>query len=78
MNTEIVHTLYNIYSDKSYHLQHERQPVMALGAICCPKNEAPCLSSEVRAIKNRYRAQGNYRLHRQGCLQAALRRGVTP
>ena len=58
MNTETLTTLYNVYCDESCHLEHDRQPIMALGAIWCPKDEARRLSSELRDIKSRHSARG--------------------
>lgn len=58
MNTEISTTLYNVYCDESCHLENDHQPIMALGAIWCPRDEARRLSSELRDIKNRHHARG--------------------
>jgi hypothetical protein len=51
-------TLYNVYCDESCHLEHDRQPIMAFGAIWCPKDEAHRLATELRDIKSRHRARG--------------------
>jgi len=50
--------LYNIYCDESCHLEHDGQPVMLLGAVWCPKDEAGKLAAELQAIKVKHRAQG--------------------
>lgn len=53
-----VPTLYNIYCDESCHLENDRQPIMALGAIWCQKDEAHRLGAELRDIKARHHARG--------------------
>jgi len=58
MTIENSTTLYNVYCDESCHLEHDRQPIMALGAIWCPKDAARRLSTELRDIKSRHRARG--------------------
>lgn len=50
--------LYNIYCDESCHLENDGQPIMAFGAIWCPREEVRRLSSELRDIKNRHNARG--------------------
>lgn len=50
--------LYNVYCDESCHLENDGHPVMALGAIWCPKEDAHRLSVELRDIKARHRARG--------------------
>lgn len=50
--------LYNVYCDESCHLPNDRQPVMVLGAVWCPKSEAKRLAGELRDIKARHRARG--------------------
>lgn len=50
--------LFNVYCDESCHLEHDRQPIMALGAIWCPQAESRRLSAELRDIKVRHRARG--------------------
>ena len=49
---------FNIYCDESCHLEHDGQPIMLLGAVWCPKKEAGKLASELKAIKEKHRAQG--------------------
>jgi hypothetical protein len=53
-----VSKLYNIYCDESCHLENDRQPIMALGAVLCPHLEASQLAAEIREYKMRYRATG--------------------
>ncbi|MDR3476607.1 MAG: DUF3800 domain-containing protein [Gammaproteobacteria bacterium] len=50
--------MYNVYCDESCHLENDRQPIMALGAIWCPKEELPRLSQEILDIKNKHNAKG--------------------
>ena len=50
--------LYNIYCDESCHLEHDRQPVMLLGAVWCPKDDASSLAAELQSIKEKHHAQG--------------------
>lgn len=50
--------MYNIYCDESCHLENDRHPVMALGAIWCPKSECARLSKEISDIKNKHNAKG--------------------
>ncbi len=49
---------FNIYCDESCHLEHDHQPIMALGAIWCPQPESRRLSAELRDMKARHRASG--------------------
>jgi len=51
-------TLYNVYCDESCHLENDGQPIMVLGAIWCPKDDARRLGVELRDIKARHRARG--------------------
>lgn len=50
--------LYNVYCDESCHLENDGKPVMVLGAIWCPKEDAYRLGAELRDIKARHRARG--------------------
>ncbi len=43
--------VYNVYCDESCHLEHDRQPVMILGAVWCPLETAREISVNVRDIK---------------------------
>lgn len=51
-------SVFNIYCDESCHLEHDRQPIMALGAISCPHSEASRLAATIREMKFTYRAAG--------------------
>ncbi len=50
--------IYNIYCDESCHLENDRQPIMALGAVWCNKNEAKRLAQEIAELKRRHNANG--------------------
>jgi hypothetical protein len=43
--------VFNIYCDESCHLEHDRQPVMVLGALWCPLEKTHEIASRVREIK---------------------------
>lgn len=59
MNTSVTETpVINVYCDESCHLEHDGQPVMVLGAVWCPKQDAHRLGAELRDIKARHRARG--------------------
>ena len=44
---------YNVYCDESCHLEHDCQPVMALGVIWCPLEKVREISVRLREIKVR-------------------------
>ncbi|MBE0430693.1 MAG: DUF3800 domain-containing protein [Dehalococcoidia bacterium] len=44
-------TVYNVYCDESCHLEHDRQPVMVVGAVWCPLDKARGISVRIREIK---------------------------
>lgn len=46
-----MNTTYNIYCDESCHLEHDRQPVMVLGAVWCPMEKARGISVHIRELK---------------------------
>lgn len=45
------HKTINIYCDESCHLERDRIPVMAWGAVFCERGHAPELSERIREIK---------------------------
>ena len=51
-------TEYNIYCDESCHLEHDRQPIMVIGAIWCPKDATRQISAEIREITIRHQTEG--------------------
>lgn len=52
------HKEHNIYCDESCHLEKDRQSVMLLGAIWCPKTEVKKHASALREIKERNYSRG--------------------
>ena len=42
---------FNVYCDESCHLEHDRIPVMAWGAVSCPADEVRAVAEVVRALK---------------------------
>lgn len=45
---------YNVYCDESCHLEHDREKVMGLGAIWCPKESTRQINDEIRDIKRKH------------------------
>jgi hypothetical protein len=45
---------YNVYCDESCHLEHDRQPVMVLGAVWCPLEKSRDIAVRIREIKTRH------------------------
>jgi len=50
--------IYNVYCDESCHLENDRQPVMLMGAIWCPKSHVRKISTEIRELKSKHNARG--------------------
>lgn len=46
---------YNLYCDKSCHLVSDPEPIMAIGAISCPKILVPLITADIRNIKRSHR-----------------------
>lgn len=46
--------LFNIYCDESCHLENDRQPIMVLGAVWCPRVKVVEISRRLREIKARH------------------------
>lgn len=46
--------VFNIYCDESCHLEHDRIPVMVLGALWCPAHRAAAIARRVRDIKEKH------------------------
>lgn len=53
---------YNIYCDESCHLENDKQNIMVLGAIWCPKIKAKEFFSEIREIKNKNNLNINFEI----------------
>ncbi len=51
--------LFNIYCDESCHLEHDRIPVMVLGAVWCKASAAPDIVGRIKEIKGRHQIPGN-------------------
>lgn len=45
---------YNIYCDESCHLENDQSPVMVLGAVLCPYENAKEVHRRLREIKNKH------------------------
>ncbi len=50
--------MYNIYCDESCHLEYDRIPIMALGAIWCPESEHSRFGQKISEIKAKHKAKG--------------------
>lgn len=48
-------TVFNIYCDESCHLEHDRQPIMVLGAVWCSLEKTREIASRIREIKTKHR-----------------------
>jgi len=46
--------IFNVYCDESCHLEHDKQPVMVLGAVWCPMEKAHEVAIRIREIKQRH------------------------
>jgi len=49
-----VSEIINVYCDESCHLEHDRQPVMVLGAVWCPQEKVRQTAERLREIKVRH------------------------
>jgi hypothetical protein len=43
--------LFNVYCHESGHLENDRVPVMAWGAVYCPADQTRGIADDVRALK---------------------------
>jgi len=55
-----VSNTFNIYCDESCHLEGDHQPVMVLGAICCPLDKVREISTQIRKIKTDHGLKPNF------------------
>jgi len=53
---------YNIYCDESCHLENDHESVMVLGAIWCPVQKIPAVSSRIREIKIKHGLPKNFEI----------------
>lgn len=52
----------NIYCDESCHLEHDRQPLMVLGAVWCPTDKTAEMAKRLRELKAKHRMPKRYEL----------------
>lgn len=52
----------NIYCDESCHLEHDRQPLMVLGAVWCPTDKTAEMAKRLRELKVKHRMPARYEL----------------
>ncbi|MBN1589096.1 MAG: DUF3800 domain-containing protein [Pirellulales bacterium] len=55
---------FNIYCDESCHLEHDRRPVMVLGAVWCPTDRVKEISVRLRELKQKHRVLSQEDLRR--------------
>lgn len=46
---------YNIYCDESCHLENDRQPIMVLGAVWCPREIAREIAAQIHELKRSHK-----------------------
>jgi hypothetical protein len=51
---------YNIYCDESCHLENDRQPIMVLGALWCPRDMVRDIAVRIREIKARHKLAASF------------------
>ena len=44
----------NIYCDESCHLEHDKESIMLLGGLSCPKDKVKIISNEIRGLKEKH------------------------
>jgi len=54
----VEHPVYNVYCDESCHLEKDREPIMAFGAIWCPREKTKDIASDIKALKEKHNARG--------------------
>ena len=52
----------NIYCDESCHLEHDQVPIMALGAVWCPRRKSPEINDRLKEIKARFGLPSSHEL----------------
>jgi hypothetical protein len=57
-NEEGQKSVINIYCDESCHLEHDGHPVMCLGAVWTPSEEAGRLGRELKGLKESFKCRG--------------------
>jgi hypothetical protein len=63
---------FNIYCDESCHLEHDRQPVMGLGAVVCPVAYLPIANQAIQALKERHVARGELKWEKVSASRASF------
>lgn len=53
---------FNIYCDESCHLENDGQPVMVLGALACPEDQARPLSLQIRELKRKHKLADDFEI----------------
>lgn len=53
---------FNIYCDESCHLENDGHPVMVLGALSCPSDQARALSLRIREVKRKHRLADDFEI----------------
>jgi len=54
--------IFNIYCDESCHLENDGQPVMVLGALSCPADQARALSLQIRDVKRKHKLADDFEI----------------
>jgi len=54
--------VFNIYCDESCHLEHDRQGIMALGAVWCSLEKARETAQAIRAIKEKHKVGRDFEI----------------
>lgn len=55
LNVSISMNRFNIYCDESCHLENDRQNVMILGAVSCPRTQSRVISKGIRGLKKKHK-----------------------
>jgi len=56
--SSVEHPIYNVYCDESCHLENDGEPIMAFGAIWCPRDKTKDIASAIRELKDKHNARG--------------------
>jgi len=50
--------VYNVFCDESCHLEKDSEPIMAFGALWCPRGRTGDIAAAIRDLKGRHNAEG--------------------
>jgi len=50
--------IYNIYCDESCHLENDKQPIMLIAGVWCPKTEVKNISHDITTLQKKHNACG--------------------